>query len=163
MEQEQEAGVGGAWPPIPDKQYFKIGEVSRITEVPPYVLRFWETEFGSLRPEKTRSNQRVYRRRDVELVLRIKRLLYGEGFTIAGARRHLRDGGEDEPEHPGQEAQETERPRGRVVPGGARATQTVFALESRERERERECFRRVLGRVRQELHELLALADEDGP
>lgn len=75
---------------IPDKQYFKIGEVSRISGVKAHVLRYWETEFPSLRPQKTRSNQRIYRKRDVELLLQIKGLLYDEGFTIAGARKKLR-------------------------------------------------------------------------
>ena len=75
---------------IPDKQYFKIGEVSRITGVKSHVLRYWETEFPSLRPQKTRSNQRIYRKQDVELLLQIKGLLYDEGFTISGARKKLR-------------------------------------------------------------------------
>jgi DNA-binding transcriptional MerR regulator len=76
---------------IPDKQYFKIGEVAEIAGVEPYVLRYWETEFKSIRPEKTRSNQRLYRRRDVETVLTIKHLLYDEGFRIDGAKRRLRE------------------------------------------------------------------------
>jgi DNA-binding transcriptional MerR regulator len=83
---------------IPDKQYFKIGEVAEIAGVEPYVLRYWETEFKSIRPEKTRSNQRLYRRRDVETVLQIKRLLYDEGFRIDGAKRRLRElAGEEAP------------------------------------------------------------------
>jgi DNA-binding transcriptional MerR regulator len=77
-------------PRIPDKEYFRIGEVAEIAQVEPYVLRFWETEFGKLRPAKTRSSQRVYSRRDVSLVLRIRDLLYDEGYTISGARRRLR-------------------------------------------------------------------------
>jgi DNA-binding transcriptional MerR regulator len=76
---------------IPDKQYFKIGEVSRITGVKPHVLRYWESEFAAIRPQKTRTNQRLYRRRDVELLLLIKQLLYQEGFTIAGANKRLRE------------------------------------------------------------------------
>lgn len=76
---------------LPDKQYFKIGEVARITGVKPHVLRYWETEFSSIRPQKTRTNQRLYRRRDVELLLQIKQLLYQEGFTIAGANKRLRE------------------------------------------------------------------------
>jgi DNA-binding transcriptional MerR regulator len=76
---------------IPEKQYFKIGEVAQIAGVEPYVLRYWETEFKSIRPEKTRSNQRLYRRRDVEIVLEVKRLLYEEGFRIDGAKRRLRE------------------------------------------------------------------------
>ena len=79
-------------PRIPEKQYFRIGEVAGIAEVEPYVLRFWETEFTTLRPQKSRSNQRLYSRKDVEQVLRIRDLLYEEGFTINGARKRLRDG-----------------------------------------------------------------------
>ncbi|MBI2903535.1 MAG: MerR family transcriptional regulator [Candidatus Methylomirabilis oxyfera] len=74
---------------IPDKLYFKIGEVAQLTGVEPYILRYWETEFGSLRPAKSRSGQRLYRRGDVLAVLRIKDLLYRQRFTIAGAKRHL--------------------------------------------------------------------------
>ncbi|MCU1280942.1 MAG: MerR family transcriptional regulator [bacterium] len=83
---------------IPDKQYFKIGEVAEIAGVEPYVLRYWETEFKSIRPEKTRSNQRLYRRRDVEMVLTIKHLLYDEGFRIDGAKRRLRELAHEEPQ-----------------------------------------------------------------
>jgi len=72
---------------IPDKLYFRIGEVSRICEVPAYVLRFWESEFPQLRPNKSGTGQRLYRKRDVETSLRIKRLLYDEGYTIPGARQ----------------------------------------------------------------------------
>ena len=74
---------------IPNKLYFKIGEVSRLTGVKPYVLRYWETEFTGLGPKKSGTNQRQYRRKDVELVLEIKRLLYEKRFTIEGARKHL--------------------------------------------------------------------------
>ena len=75
---------------IPDRLYFRIGEVSRLCRLPSYVLRFWETEFPQLKPSKSSTGQRMYRRPDVENVLRIKRLLYEEGFTIAGARQYLR-------------------------------------------------------------------------
>lgn len=74
---------------IPDKLYFRIGEVARLSRLPAYVLRFWETEFPQLKPSKSSTGQRMYRRRDVESVLRIKRLLYDEGFTIAGARQFM--------------------------------------------------------------------------
>ncbi len=74
-----------------DERYYRIGEVSRITEVRPFVLRYWEEEFPMLEPVKGRQGYRLYRQQDVDLVLKIKRLLYDEGFTIAGARRHLRD------------------------------------------------------------------------
>jgi len=76
---------------IPEKLYFRIGEVARLCRLPAYVLRFWETEFPQLRPVKSTTGQRMYRRRDVENVLRIKKLLYEDGFTIAGARSHLRE------------------------------------------------------------------------
>ena len=74
-----------------DERCYRIGEVSRITEVRPFVLRYWEEEFPMLQPVKGRQGYRLYRQQDVDLVLKIKRLLYDEGFTIAGARRHLRD------------------------------------------------------------------------
>ncbi len=74
-----------------DERYYRIGEVSRITEIRPFVLRYWEEEFPMLEPVKGRQGYRLYRQQDVDLVLKIKRLLYDEGFTIAGARRHLRD------------------------------------------------------------------------
>jgi DNA-binding transcriptional MerR regulator len=74
-----------------EKEFFRIGEVSRLTSLKPFVLRYWETEFPMLEPVKSSSGHRLYRQEDVEMVLRIKRLLYDEGFTIAGARRHLRE------------------------------------------------------------------------
>ena len=74
---------------IPNKLFFKIGEVCEITDTQPYVLRYWESEFSALAPAKNSSGQRIYRRRDIETVLRIKQLLYDEGFTIAGAKKKL--------------------------------------------------------------------------
>ena len=74
---------------IPNKLFFKIGEVCEITDTQPYVLRYWESEFPALAPAKNSSGQRIYRRRDIETVLRIKQLLYDEGFTIAGAKKRL--------------------------------------------------------------------------
>lgn len=75
---------------IPDKLYFRIGEVSRIADVPSSVLRFWENEFPRIRPQRTDAGQRLYRRNDVELILTIKHLLYDQKFTIKGARQHLK-------------------------------------------------------------------------
>lgn len=75
--------------PIPDKLYFRIGEVASLCDVETYVLRFWQTEFAQLRPGKSGTGQRLYRRRDVEMALRIKHLLHDEGYTIAGARSVL--------------------------------------------------------------------------
>ena len=77
---------------LPNKLYFRIGEVAKIVNVKPYVLRYWETEFSVLKPGKTPSRHRLYRRRDVETLLVIKNLLYEEGFTIAGAKKRLKEG-----------------------------------------------------------------------
>ena len=74
---------------IPDRTYFRIGEVAKLIGVEPYVLRFWETEFKTMAPPKSRSKQRMYRRRDLETILTIKHLLYAERFTIEGARKRL--------------------------------------------------------------------------
>ncbi len=75
---------------IPEKDYFRIGEVSRILGVEPYVIRYWESEFKSVRPVRTKSDQRLYRRKDVQELLVIKNLLYNEQFTINGAKKKLR-------------------------------------------------------------------------
>jgi DNA-binding transcriptional MerR regulator len=84
-----EPAAGELRPEIPDKLYFRIGEVSRLAGIKPYVLRFWETEFSSLGPKKSGKGHRLYRRKDVELVLEIKRLLYDKRYTIEGARKYL--------------------------------------------------------------------------
>jgi DNA-binding transcriptional MerR regulator len=78
---------------VPDKLYFKIGEVASISNVKQHVLRYWESEFPSIRPQKSKSNQRLYRRRDVEAILAIKHLLYDRKFTIEGAKKHLKSEG----------------------------------------------------------------------
>lgn len=82
-----------ATPEVPNKLFYKIGEVCELTDTQPYVLRFWESEFPQLAPRKNRSGQRVYQRKDIDTVLRIKRLLYEEEYTIAGARRKLDEEG----------------------------------------------------------------------
>jgi DNA-binding transcriptional MerR regulator len=74
-----------------EKLYFKIGEVAKLVGVKPYVLRYWETEFSMVRPGKTRSKHRLYRRKDVDMLMRIKELLHDRRFTIEGARKHLRN------------------------------------------------------------------------
>jgi len=81
---------------LPDKLFFKVGEVSTIAGVPAYVLRFWETEFSRIKPNRTPSGQRLYRRKDVELILQIKHLLYEKKFTIQGARQYLKTGSKTE-------------------------------------------------------------------
>jgi DNA-binding transcriptional MerR regulator len=78
-------------PTIPDRLFFKIGDVAELADVKPYVLRYWETEFPMISPQKSESGQRVYRRRDVETVLLIKELLYKERYSIEGARKRIRE------------------------------------------------------------------------
>lgn len=87
-------------PPLPDKLFFRIGEVADIVGVKPHVLRYWESEFNVLKPMKTRGSHRQYRRRDVELAMRIKQLLHDEGYTIAGARKRMRREGETKKDAP---------------------------------------------------------------
>jgi DNA-binding transcriptional MerR regulator len=89
---------------IPDKLYFRIGEVARLAGIKPYVLRFWETEFPSLGPKKSGTGHRLYRRKEVEMVLEIKRLLYEKRFTIEGARKFLDTRGKTEPARPAKPA-----------------------------------------------------------
>lgn len=124
---------------IPDKLYFKIGEVSQITGIKTYVLRYWETEFP-IGPRKSRTGQRLYRREDIEKVLEIRRLLYDEGFTVVGARKHLQGGGsqgEDErveelPIPPVPEVDDEEETES--VPTAAESAKSrTFLLELRSR------------------------------
>jgi len=93
-----------------EKKLYRIGELSRLADLKPFVLRYWETEFPMLQPVKNSNGQRLYRQEDVDMVFRIKRLLYDEGFTIAGARRHLQ-------EHAG--GMESEFASGHASVGGA--------------------------------------------
>ena len=121
---------------IPNKLFFKIGEVCEITDTQPYVLRYWESEFPSLAPAKNSSGQRIYRRRDIETVMRIKQLLYEEGFTIAGAKKRL----------------ETEMAGRVVTPGGVADTPTPKDDKGRQ----------ALLQVREQLREILTLLDRGG-
>ena len=89
-------------PPIPGKRYFTIGEVSELCAVKPHVLRYWEREFPQLRPAKRRGNRRYYQHRDVVVVRRIRELLYGQGFTIGGARQRMREATSTGVANPGQ-------------------------------------------------------------
>lgn len=125
---------------IPDKLYFRIGEVARLAGIKPYVLRFWETEFPTLGPRKSGTGHRLYRRKDVELVLEIKRLLYEKRFTIEGARRFLEDRTHDG--HAKSEARS-----GRAAKAKAAAASPQPALFS-------EADASVLEAVRKELREL---------
>src|SRR5580693_8909315 len=95
--------------PLPSKLYFRIGEVAGLVGVEPHVLRYWEREFRSIRPTKSAKGQRVYSRRDVENLLRVRELLYSEGFTIAGAKKKLQRSGTEprEDDEPPAEAPKT--------------------------------------------------------
>jgi len=121
-------------PTIPDRLYFKIGDVARLLKVEAYVLRFWESQFPQLKPNKSGTGQRLYRKRDVEIAVEIKRLVYGEGYTLSGARQAL----------------------GQSRRGEAQATAPVQASKAappKHRDRAAE----VIGRARTELRELAAM------
>ena len=128
---------------IPNKLFFKIGEVCEITDTQPYVLRYWESEFSALAPAKNSSGQRIYRRRDIETVLRIKQLLYEEGFTIAGAKKRL------EAEMGGR-VETPQQPEAAAAPPAA-------AADSGE-----DKTRAALVEVREQLREMLTLLNRDG-
>ena len=125
---------------VPVKLYYRIGEVSEIVGVEPHVLRYWETEFRSIRPQKSRKGQRIYSRRDVDRLLKVKDLLYSHGFTIAGARKGLREGAA-EPEA--------------VVVAPAPAPVAQVA-------RPGEHLRAALGEIRRDIVALLAELDSTG-
>src|SRR6187455_1161665 len=103
---------------VPNKLFFKIGEVCEITDTQPYVLRYWESEFPALAPAKNSSGQRIYRRRDIETVLRIKQLLYEEGFTIAGAKKRLESEMQGRAESPAQTPPAKPTPTPTAAPAG---------------------------------------------
>jgi DNA-binding transcriptional MerR regulator len=110
-------GTGvGSLPDIPDKLYFRIGEVARLAGIKPYVLRFWETEFPALGPKKSGTGHRLFRRKDVELVLEIKRLLYEKRFTIEGARKFLDGRGKSEPVRVAQKAKRAKKAQTSLFP-----------------------------------------------
>ena len=130
---------------IPNKLFFKIGEVCEITDTQPYVLRYWESEFPALAPAKNTSGQRIYRRKDIETVLRIKQLLYEEGFTIAGAKKRL----------------ETELGgRGGTPAAMASLPETVVANVEPEPPPRADATREVLQEVREHLRQILTLLDK---
>jgi DNA-binding transcriptional MerR regulator len=129
-------------PELPNKLYFRIGEVAKIVGVKPYVLRYWETEFPSIKPGKTPSRHRLYRRRDVELLLDIKHLLYEERFTIAGAKKQLKDLENSAPQAADASLSQTAKP-------GAQAAQTAEPRSAPSSEQ-----RRLLRAIRQEIQAL---------
>ena len=124
---------------VPNKLFFKIGEVCEITDTQPYVLRYWESEFPALAPAKNSSGQRIYRRRDIDTVLRIKQLLYEEGFTIAGAKKRLES----------EMAGRVDTP----IPPGAMEAAVITNDDS---------GRSALRQVRDQLREILTLLDRNG-
>ena len=123
-------------PTIPDRLYFKIGDVARILKVEPYVLRFWESQFPQLKPNKSGTGQRLYRKRDVEIAVEIKRLVYGEGYTLLGARQALGQARRAEPQA-----------------AAAAAAQTSAASVAKKRDK----FADVIGRARTELREIAGM------
>ena len=140
-------------PGIPDKEYFRIGEAARVVGVKPYVLRYWESEFKrDIRPDRTRSNQRMYRRKDIETFLEIKRLRYEEKLELPGARRRLRHGGPeaalpdlpDLPDLPG----DAEQAPAAGAPAGQAGGDAAAALD-------------VVDTLRRGLEEILRIVDED--
>ena len=118
---------------LPAKLYYRIGEVAGLVGVEPHVLRYWETEFRSIRPQKSAKGQRVYTRRDVETLLKVKELLYAHRFTIAGARRKLREGGVEPPGPDDASVEEVQRMRRALL--DIRGEVTLLIDELRELER----------------------------
>ncbi len=134
-------------PTIPDRLYFKIGDVARILKIEPYVLRFWESQFPQLKPNKSGTGQRLYRKRDVEIAVEIKRLVYGEGYTLSGARQAL-----------GQ-AKRTESQASVAAPAPAPSqAQVPGATVAKKRDRVAE----VVVRARAELREIVAILASPG-
>jgi DNA-binding transcriptional MerR regulator len=128
-------------PDIPDRLYFKIGDVARICAVETYVLRFWETQFPQLKPNKSGTGQRLYRRREVELALEIKRLVHGEGYTLSGARQAL----------------EINHRRMDTEPAAPKESKPNQAS------RRPDSFSATVGNVRSELREILSLLSSHQP
>ena len=133
-------------PAIPDRLYFKIGDVARLCGVETYVLRFWESQFPQLKPNKSGTGQRLYRRRDVEMALEIKRLVHAEGYTLAGARAALEQG--------------QRRPSSRTVPrGGPQANLPSAFGQSKGSD----AVAAAVGRARAELREIASLLGAPAP
>jgi DNA-binding transcriptional MerR regulator len=146
-------------PAIPDRLYFKIGDVARILDLETYVLRFWESQFPQLKPNKSGTGQRLYRRREVELVLEIKRLVHAEGYTLPGARHALeqqqRRSGAQDPgaQEPRQESRQEpqQNPPSRLATPSSAATQRMDAAAA------------TVGHARAELREIAALLASPAP
>jgi DNA-binding transcriptional MerR regulator len=137
-------------PTIPDRLYFKIGDVARICGLETYVLRFWESQFPQLKPNKSGTGQRLYRRREVEMVLEIKRLVHEEGYTLPGARQAL------DQQHRRGSLQES-RPESQPVPPSRLATPSTESVKRNE------TVTATIGHARAELRELAALLASPAP
>ncbi len=161
--------------PLPDKLFFKIGEVADLVGVKPHVLRYWETEFAALRPLKTRGSHRMYKRRDVELAMLIRQLLHDDGFTISGARKRIRELRRDESKNGdaknGDAAKHAETRNGETKPRHeqqelpivtevARADRVATARSETERASREVSLRAELLAVREQLSVLLSTLQE---
>ncbi len=150
---------------IPNKLFFKIGEVCEITDTQPYVLRYWESEFPALAPAKNSSGQRIYRRKDIETVLRIKQLLYDEGFTIAGAKKRLEaemSGRGPTPVSMAGDPQAVAEPAPKVPPTPAADAAKRAKTAPVKTDEETEKARAVLLEVREQLRAMLTLLERGG-
>lgn len=150
---------------LPEKLYFKIGEVARLLEVAPHVLRYWEEEFPMLRPHKSRGGQRLYRRTDVEVLLRIKSLLRDQKFTIAGARRQLAQelrAGKREPKQPAPGPKPEELTALRRELEQLEASHQDLARANVKTSHRLEAQRQVLREVRKEIADLLEVVGKPG-
>lgn len=136
-------------PVIPDRLYFKIGDVARLCGVEPYVLRFWETQFPQLKPNKSGTGQRLYRRREVELALEIKRLVHGEGYTISGARHAL-------------EGTQRQKPSQQAVSRNQASSQET-SQPTAESSKRSEAVAAAVGQIRAELREIATLLSAHQP
>ena len=146
---------------IPNKLFFKIGEVCEITDTQPYVLRYWESEFPALAPAKNSSGQRIYRRKDIETVLRIKQLLYEEGFTIAGAKKRLEAemaGRGPTPTSMASDAVAEEKPAVPAAPAASASAPSPEPPAAADPAEDK--TRAVLLEVRAQLREMLAILDK---
>jgi DNA-binding transcriptional MerR regulator len=138
-------------PVIPDRLYFKIGDVARLCAVEPYVLRFWETQFPQLKPNKSGTGQRLYRRREVELALEIKRLVHGEGYTISGARHAL------------ENAHRRSRPAASAAPARPPAAGESLVQDAPQAATRPPSVTATVGRIRDELREIVSLLSAQQP
>ncbi len=138
--------------PIPDRLYFKIGDVARICEVETYVLRFWESQFPQLKPNKSGTGQRLYRRRDVEVALEIRDLVHGQGYTLSGARQAL-----DQAKRPRSNSQKA------LYKEPSRDSQSRLPLAGSEATGRLDAVARAVGHARAELREIVALLTAPDP